>query len=149
MFSALLAARGIDPAKTFALRTSLHPLDRGGDFQSTAGIARNLALDAYQRMHNGRVFGREADVLCFIAEPGGKARFTGFKRFTLRRKGIVPADIVYDYDAAHLLHSFLARARHPVFYDAFDLPGLDDLKETLVINWPRPIMRSVLRASAL
>jgi len=64
----------------------------------------------------------------------------------MRRQGIVPTDIVYDYDAAHLLHAFIARAETPVFYDAFDEDGLSDLIGNLVVQWPQPVTRDVIGA---
>ena len=71
----------------------------------------------------------------------------GFRRFTARRKGLVPADIVYYYDAAHLLHSFIARARCPIFCDAVEQDGLQDLYGRLVVHWPKPHMRSIRPAN--
>ncbi len=59
----------------------------------------------------------------------------------------MPGDIVYDYEAAPLLHGFIARARCPVFYDALDEPGLEDLFGTLVVRWPPPVMNGVRSAS--
>jgi hypothetical protein len=55
-------------------------------------------------------------------------------------------DIVYHYDAAHLLHSFIARATAPCFYDAIDEDGLDDLFGQLVLQWPEPLARHILAA---
>ncbi|WP_204307090.1 hypothetical protein, partial [Klebsiella aerogenes] len=67
------------------------------------------------RMQDGPRIAHEALVLSFAACEDGRARLTGFRRFLMRREGIVPSDIVYDYDAAHLLHAFIARASAPVF----------------------------------
>ena len=61
----------------------------------------------------------------------------------MRRPGIAPGDIVYDYDAAHLLHSFISGAAAPVFYDAADEPGLDDLIGHLVVLWPAPLSQDI------
>ncbi|MCC0005673.1 MAG: hypothetical protein H6872_11185 [Methylobacteriaceae bacterium] len=97
----------------------------------------------YERMQNGRVFGAEAQVLSFRGEAGGRARLSGFRRLVARRPGIAPGDIVYDYDVAHLLHDFISRAKHPTFYDAFPLRGLDDLVGRLVVQWPKPYMHDV------
>ena len=55
--------------------------------------------------------------------------------------------IVYDYEAAHLLHSFIARATEPVFYDAIDEDGLDDLIGQLVIAWPEPFTPHIRAAN--
>jgi hypothetical protein len=66
-----------------------------------------------------------------------------------RRKGLVPGDIVYDYEAAPLLHSFISRARCPVFYDAVDLDGLEDLFGRLVVRWPAPLVRNVRKVDEL
>ena len=65
----------------------------------------------------------------------------------MRREGIVPTDIVYDYDAAHLLYAFIARAQTPVFYDAFAEDGLDDLIGKLVVQWPQPLERDIVEAN--
>jgi hypothetical protein len=86
-----------------------------------------------------------ARVLSFAALPEGRARLTGFRRFKLRRRqGNLPGDIVYDYDAAHLLHSFVARAAVPCFYDALDQE--EDLIGRLVVDWPAGVKQRILRA---
>jgi hypothetical protein len=143
----LLISRSIDPAEIFALRVALDPRDRSADFSSTADLVKENVVATYERMQNGLKFGREGIVISFIAEAAGMARLVGYRRFVARRKGIVPGSIVYDYDAAHLLHSFMARAKHPVFYDSFDLDGLDDVIGKLVVQWPKPTMRAVRRAN--
>ena len=99
------------------------------------------------RMQDGPRIAHEALVLSFAACEDGRARLTGFRRFLMRREGIVPSDIVYDYDAAHLLHAFIARASAPVFYDAFDEPGIDDLISALVVQWPQPMEQNIRDAS--
>jgi hypothetical protein len=66
--------------------------------------------------------------------------FRGFRRYLARRPGIAPGDLVYDYDVHDLFHAFIARSRRPVFYDALDLPGLDDLVDRLTVDWPPPAM---------
>jgi hypothetical protein len=73
-------------------------------------------------------------------------RLAGFRKFTLRRQGNVPGDIVYHYDAAHLLHSFTARAAVPCFYDAIEEDGLEDLVGHLVLRCPEPLARNILGA---
>ena len=78
-------------------------------------------------------------VLSFAAMEGGRARLTGFRTFLMRAPGNVPGDIVYDYDAAHLLHSFIARAQTPIFYDAIEQSGLEDLIGKLVVQWREPL----------
>jgi hypothetical protein len=142
----LLISRSIDPVGLYALRVALDPRDKNSDFTCTADLMKEKVIATYERMQNGFKFGHEGVVLSFIAEAYGQARLVGYKRFQARRKGVVPGSIVYDYDAAHLLHSFMARAKHPVFYDSFDLDGLDDLFGTLVVQWPKPLMRAVRRA---
>jgi hypothetical protein len=142
----LLICRSIDPSNIYVLRVSLDPRDKSADFTSTKDIIKENAFSTYERMQNGMKFGNEGLVLSFIAEKQGLARLMGFKLFRARRKGIVPGSIVYDYDSAHLLHSFMARAKNPVFYDSFDLDGLDDLFGHLLVEWPKPMMRSVRRA---
>jgi hypothetical protein len=142
----LLLGRSIDPKGTFALRVALDPRDRSSDFTCSADLIKEQVVATYERMQNGLRFGREGNVISFIAEADGCARLVGYRRFVARRKGIVPGSIVYDYDAAHLLHSFMARAKHPVFYDSFDLDGLDDLIGKLVVYWPKPMMQAVRRA---
>jgi hypothetical protein len=147
--SDLLISRSIDPASLYALRVTLDPRDRSSDFTCTADIIKEGVVSTYERMQNGMRFGHEGLVLSFIGEADETARLVGYRRFLARRKGIVPGSIVYDYDAAHLLHSFMARAKHPIFYDSFDLDGLDDLFGTLVVKWPKPLMRAVRRADNL
>lgn len=144
--AALLAARGLDPAAMIAHRNTLDPRDRSADAPSLEALAASGHDLVYERMQNGRVFGAEAQVLSFRGEAGGRARLAGFRRLRARRPGIAPGDIVYDYDVAHLLHDFIGRAKHPTFYDAFPLEGLDDLVGRLVVQWPKPYMRRRLRA---
>ena len=139
--AALLAPRALAPGEhLFALRTTLDPRDRTDDHRSSADLLATGHERAYARMQEGLGLGSGRAILCFVGEPGGTARFTGFRRFFARRPGIVPGDIVYDYDVADLFHQFAARAHRPVFYDALDLAGLDDLVGRLVVAWPRPAM---------
>lgn len=145
----LLAERDIPTTGALAYRLMLNPRDRGEDFQRTDDLVRHRAALLYGRMHEGRKLGADSPVLLFIAEAGMTARLIGFYRFRARRPGIAPGDIVYDYDAAHLLHSFIARAHHPTFYDAFEMDGLYDLAGRLRLRWPAPAMRSILPASHL
>jgi hypothetical protein len=72
---------------------------------------------------------------------------TAFRRFTRRERGNVPGDIVYDYDAAPLLHAFIARAAQPTFYDTRDLDALDDLVGKLTVRWPEPLDENIRAAS--
>ncbi len=143
----LLAARGLDAANIVAIRNSLHDEDMSSDFQTLADVIDANALPMLDRMQDGPRIAHEALVLSFAGLDDGRARLTGFRRFLMRREGIVPTDIVYDYDAAHLLHAFIARAVMPVFYDAFDETGLEDLVGTLVVQWPQPLERDIIEAS--
>jgi hypothetical protein len=97
-------------------------------------------------MQDGPRIAHEAAVLSFAAIDGGQARLTSLRTFLLRKPGSVPGDIVYDYDAAHLLHSFIARATTPCFYDAIDREELDDLFGHLVVQWPEPLSDNILAA---
>ena len=142
----VLRARGVDALTVRAFRLTLHPQDRSADFRIHADLGREGVVTSYDRMQDGARFGREARVLTFLAEAKSTARLVGFRRFVARRPGSVPADLVYDYAAANLLHAFIARARQPVFYDTFDEAGLDDLFGHLVIAWPRPDVRSKIMA---
>lgn len=142
----LLRDRGFDPADMLAHRNTLDPRDASADVRAIDDLAPSGHDLVYERMQNGRAFGAEARVLSFRGEAGGLARFAGFRRLVARRPGIAPGDIVYDYDVAHLLHDFIARAKHPTFYDAFPIDGLDDLVGRLVVQWPWPLMRKRLRA---
>jgi len=144
--AALLLARGVDPAGIVAHRNNLDPRDVGEGARSIADLARTHHDLVYERMQNGRAFGGEAQVLSFRAEAGGRARLAGFRRLVARRPGIAPGDIIYDYEVAHLLHDFISRAKHPTFYDAFEIEGLDDLVGKLVVQWPTPLMRKRRRA---
>jgi len=143
---ALLRARGFDDPGMRALRVTLNRQDRSSDFACLDDLVRANVVGLYERLQDGRRLGCGNRVLTFLAEPGGRARLVGFRRFISRRKGLVPGDIVYDYDAAPLLHSFIARAQCPVFYDAIDEDGLEDLCGTLVVRWPKPYMRQVRTA---
>ena len=150
--STVLAERGlvsgkIEGERFLAFRLTLNPNDSSADFRTIADVVREGVASVYARMQDGRRFGDEAKVLVFTAETDGAARLTSVQRFVARRKGLVPGDIVYDYDAAHLLHSFIARARCPIFYDSFDEPGLDDMIGRLVVQWPKPMMRALRRAN--
>lgn len=142
----LLAARGLDAAAIVAVRNTLHPADMSNDFRSMDDVIAANALPLLDRMQDGPRIPHGALVLSFAALDHDRARLTGFRRFLMRREGIVPTDIVYDYDAAHLLHAFIARAETPVFYDAFDEEGLNDLIGRLVVQWPQPMARDIVGA---
>lgn len=143
----LLHARGFDAATIVAVRNTLHPSDMSNDFRDMNDVIAANALPMLDRMQDGPCIAHEALVLSFAALDEDRARLTGFRRFLMRRQGIVPSDIVYDYDAAHLLHAFIARAHAPVFYDAFDEAGLEDLIGQLVVQWPQPAERHIVDAS--
>lgn len=143
----LLHARGFDAANIVAVRNTLHPSDMSNDFRDMKDVIAANALPMLDRMQDGPCIAHEALVLSFAALDEDRARLTGFRRFLMRRQGIVPSDIVYDYDAAHLLHAFIARAHAPVFYDAFDETGLEDLIGLLVVQWPTQLDRHILDAS--
>jgi hypothetical protein len=134
--ASLLLARGLDPATIRAHRNALDPRDASADHASIADLARTGHDLVYERMQDGDAFGPAAQILSFRAEAEGRARLAGFRRLVARRPGIAPGDIVYDYDVAHLLHDFIARAKNPTFYDAFEMSGVDDLVGTLVVQWP-------------
>ena len=143
----LLRIRGTDPAGLVAIRNTLHPDDSSRDFRDIDDVRRAGALPMYDRMQDGPRIADGADVLSFIAIDRGSAQLTAFRRFALRTAGNVPGDIVYDYDGAHLLHSFIARATTPIFYDALELSALDDLIGKLVVQWPMPIVENILSAN--
>lgn len=143
----LLVVRGFYAAKIVAVRNTLHPSDMSNDFRDMDDVIAANALPMLDRMQDGPCIAHEALVLSFAALDEGRARLTGFRRFLMRQQGIVPSDIVYDYDAAHLLHAFIARAHAPVFYDAFNEDGLEDLIGSLVVQWPRPVERHIVDAS--
>lgn len=142
----LLRERGLFEDGMRAVRTTLHPQDRSEEFGSLAEVIGHGLLPVYQRMQDGRRLGQAGAVVAFSAEPGGRARLSGLRRLRARRQGIAPGDIVYDYDAAPLLHAFIARARRPFFYDAEELEGLGDLVGRLVVRWPLPLAANVRRA---
>ncbi|MES2751365.1 MAG: hypothetical protein V4661_08345 [Pseudomonadota bacterium] len=129
-----------------AVRNTLHAEDASSDFRTIEDVAQANVLQMLDRMQDGPRIAHDALVLSFVAMDDGQAKLTSFRKFLMRREGIVPADIVYDYDAAHLLHSFIARATTPVFYDAFDEAGLDDLIGALVVQWPEPMTRHIVEA---
>ena len=135
----LLQSRRLPTAAMIAIRNTLHPDDVSEDFRDIDDIARINALDMYDRMQDGQRVADGTTVLSFAAMEGGRARLTGFRTFLMRAPGNVPGDIVYDYDAAHLLHSFIARAQTPIFYDAIEQSGLEDLIGKLVVQWREPL----------
>lgn len=135
----LLVARGLEAANIVAIRNTLHADDMSSNFRTLADVIDANALPMLDRMQEGPRIAHDTLVLSFAACEDGRAKLTGFRRFLMRRAGIVPTDIVYDYDAAHLLHAFIARADAPVFYDAFDEDGLADLIGQLVVQWPQPL----------
>jgi hypothetical protein len=139
----LLRARGLDARNIVAIRNALHPDDVCDSFRTIDDVVRAGALPMLDRMQDGPLIEHDTPVLSFAALPDGRAKLTGFRRFLMRRQGVVPGDIVYDYEAAHLLHSFIARAATPVFYDAIDEEGLDDLIGRLVITWPEPMAQHI------
>lgn len=142
----MLRGRGLLAPGTRAIRHTLDPRDRSDDVRSLADLLGQNLLPVYERMQDGRRLGNGTTLVSFAAEPGGQARLLGHRRVFERRRGIVPGDIVYDYDAAPLLHAFIARARCPTFYDTVDEPGLDDLLGHLVVDWPRPLASRVRQA---
>ena len=142
----LLRARHLLTPTTLAIRNTLHPDDVSEDFPDTESIVKAGVIGMYDRMQDGAAIADGSRVLSFVALDGGRARLTAFRDFKLRAKGNVPGDIVYDYDAAHLLHAFIARAATPMFYDAFDVEGMDDLIGTLVVQWPEPLATQVSHA---
>lgn len=143
----VLRARGFDPSAMVAIRNDLHPGDMSADFRSMADVIGANALPMYDRMQDGPQIAHEALVMSFAAMEDGRAHLASLRTFLLRRQGIVPGDIVYDYNAAHLLHSFIARATTPCFYDAIDESGLDDLLGQLVVQWPEPLTDNIVAAS--
>jgi hypothetical protein len=143
----LLRARGLSSGGTVAIRNTLHPDDASSDFRSIGDVQRAAALSTYDRMQDGPRFGDDANVLSFIATEDGAAMLTAFRRFTRRERGNVPGDIVYDCDAAPLLHAFIARAAHPTFYDTRELDMLDDLVGKLVVRWPEPLHENIRAAN--
>lgn len=143
----LLRARGLATSGAVAIRNTLHPDDASSDFSSIDDVRRAAALATYDRMQDGPRFGDDAEVLSFIATEDGGATLTAFRRFTRRERGNVPGDIVYDYDAAPLLHAFIARAAQPTFYDTRDLDALDDLVGKLVVRWPEPLHENIRAAN--
>lgn len=139
----LLRARNLLTPSTIAIRNALHPEDVSDDFMDTDSIATAGVLNMYDRMQDGAVIADGSRVLSFVTLNDDRARLTAFRTFKLRAGGNVPGDIVYDYDAAHLLHAFIARATKPMFYDAFAIDGLDDLMGNLIVHWPQPLAVNV------
>jgi hypothetical protein len=142
----LLRSRGVRPEDVTAIRNDLHPEHICSDFRTIADLETAGVLHMYDRMQDGPRIPHDRRVLSFMALPEGQAKLTADRRFSMRRPGIAPGDIVYDYDAAHLLHSFIASANAPVFYDAVDEVGLEDLIGRLVVQWPEPMAEDVREA---
>jgi hypothetical protein len=139
----LLQARGLLTPNTIAIRNTLHPEDVSDDFPDTKAIVDAGVIGMYDRMQDSAVIADGSRVLSFVALDNGGAKLTAFRTFKLRAGGNVPGDIVYDYDAAHLLHAFIARAATPMFYDAIEIDGLDDLIGALIVQWPEPLAMNV------
>ena len=139
----LLQARGLLTPNTIAIRNTLHPEDVSDDFPDTKAIVDAGVIGMYDRMQDSAVIADGSRVLSFVALDNGRAKLTAFRTFKLRAGGNVPGDIVYDYDAAHLLHAFIARAATPMFYDAIEIDGLDDLIGTMTVQWPEPLAMNV------
>jgi hypothetical protein len=139
----LLQARGLLTPNTIAIRNTLHPEDVSDDFPDTKAIVDAGVIGMYDRMQDSAVIADGSRVLSFVALDNGRAKLTAFRTFRLRAGGNVPGDIVYDYDAAHLLHAFIARAATPMFYDAIEIDGLDDLIGALIVQWPEPLAMNV------
>lgn len=143
----VLRAGGFDATGIVAIRNALHPDDVSEDFRDTEAILRAGVLGMYDRMQDGPVIADGSRVLSFVAMDDARAKLTAFRVFKLRAGGNVPGDIVYDYDAAHLLHAFIARAAKPTFYDAVDIDGFDDLIGRLVVRWPEPMAKNIICAN--
>ena len=130
-----LRANGLDPADVVAHRIVLDPADRDADYRATGDLVRTGHALIYQRIQDGAIFGPQALVAGFVAAADGTAHFAGLRTLVARRPGSAPGDIVYDPEIAHLLHNFIARAKHPTFYDAFDDARAPALAGT-VLRWP-------------
>lgn len=139
----LLRSRGLHAENLVAIRNDLHPEHACSDFRAIGDLETAGVLQMYDRMQDGPRIAHDTCVLSFMALADGQAKLTSHRRFSMRRPGIAPSDIVYDYDAAHLLHSFISGAATPVFYDAADESGLDDLIGHLVVQWPAPLSRDI------
>lgn len=142
----LLRSRGLAAKDLIAIRNDLHPEHTCSDFRSIDDLESAGVLQMYDRMQDGPRIAHDSCVLSFMALADGRAKLTSHRRFSMRRPGIAPGDIIYDYDAAHLLHSFIAGASAPVFYDVADEPGLDDLIGHLVVQWPEPLAQDIRAA---
>jgi len=143
----LLRSRGLKPDDIIAIRNDLHPSYISAEFRTIADLESAKVLHMLDRMQDGPRIPHDSRVLSFMALPDGQAKLTAFRRFSMRRPGIAPGDIIYDYDAAHLLHSFISHAVNPVFYDVIDEPGLDDMIGSLVVQWPKPLSQDIRTAS--
>lgn len=139
----LLRRRGVAADTLIAIRNDLDPAYICDDFRTIGDVERAGVLQLIDRMQDGPRIADGSRVLSFMALPDGRAKLTAYRRFTMRPPGIAPGDIVYDYDAAHLLHSFISCAANPVFYDAVDDRGLEDLIGTLVVQWPEPLAENI------
>ncbi len=134
--TARLRERGLDPAGLLAHRIALHPEDACSDTADTAALLKAGDALFYERLQDGLCLARRRGVLAFGETGKGQAVFLGLRRMVARRPGNVPGDVVYDYDRAHLLHNFIARAAAPLIYDAFPEEGLSDWEGALVLDWP-------------
>ncbi len=142
----VLVDHGLDPCRIVVTYNDLDPLDACADFRNIDDVVQANAHHILDRMHDGPNIPDGAVVMSFVAEGADKARLTAFRRFAIRRPGVVPGDIVYDYTAAHLLHAFIARSEHPHFYDVVDETGLDDVVGFLTVEWPNSESRTIIGA---
>jgi hypothetical protein len=132
----LLVERGLDPCCIVATYNDLDPRDACDDFRDIADVVGANVHHLLDRMQDGPRIADGSAVLSFVAIGDRRARLTSFRRFRMRRPGMAPGDIVYDYDAAHLLHAFIARSDHPYFYDVSDEDGMADVIGHLIVEWP-------------
>lgn len=144
----ILRARRLDPSDILISYNDLHPSDTCSDFRTIADVVNVNAHHLLDRMQDGLQIANDTLVMSFVRFGNDRARLSHFRRFFSRRQGNVPGDIVYDYDAAHLLHAFIARAQSPHFYDVQDEVGLSDLIGQLTVQWPEGDSGVILRADS-
>jgi hypothetical protein len=144
----VLSGRGLQPTEILVTYNDLHPADTCADFRTITDVMDINAHHLLDRMQDGPRIANDTLVMSFVGLGDSRALLTGFRRFFMRRQGIVPGEIVYDYDAAHLLHAFIARAQSPHFYDVQDQDGLSDLIGQLTVQWPDESTQAILRADS-
>jgi hypothetical protein len=86
-------------------------------------------------------------LLSFLAEPNMQSRLVGFRAVFLRDSPEPPEELRDGGLVEKILERFMDRASNPVFYNLYDLCGIEDLFGKLVIRWPTPAPANTIKAT--